>query len=84
MADIYKLLLDKLDAQSILSPEEASKRPASLWLSKENLECKAFARPKTTEELSIILKTCNEHSQTLCPTVDSQAWQEVRKPQPMT
>ena len=67
MADIYKLLLEKLDAQSILSPEEASKRPASLWLSKENLECKALARPKTTEELSIILKTCNEHSQTIVP-----------------
>lgn len=67
MSEILKELLKSIKKQSLLTAEEAASRPASLWLSTENLSCKALARPKDTHELSEILKICNEHGQTVVP-----------------
>ena len=51
----------------MLSRAEASQRIASNWRQDANLDCLALLRPKTTEEVSGMLKICNEFHQPIVP-----------------
>jgi len=67
MTSIVDLLTEAVGKESILTQTEAAQRPASLWLSKDNLNCKALLRPSSTEQVADILKLCHEHAQTVVP-----------------
>ena len=60
MSTIVDLLIKTFGQDSVLTHEEAALRVASNWRHKGNLDCLALLRPKTTEEVSEMLKTCND------------------------
>jgi len=57
---IVELLIEKFGKASVLTHEEAALRVASNWKHKGNMDCLALLRPKTTEEVSEMLRTCND------------------------
>ena len=67
MTSIVDLLIQAVGKDAILTQIEAAERPASRWLSTDNLSCKALARPITTDDVATILRLCNEHNQTVVP-----------------
>lgn len=67
MINIVEQLIEAVGKDCILTQEEASARPASVWRAGQSLNCKALARPKTTEELSEIMKVCFANNQTVVP-----------------
>jgi len=60
MSTIVELLIKTFGQDSVLTREEAALRVASNWRHKGNLDCLALLRPKTTQEVSEMLKTCND------------------------
>lgn len=67
MINIIEQLIAAVGKDSILTQEEASTRPASVWRAGQNLNCKALARPKSTAELSKIMEVCFANNQTVVP-----------------
>ncbi len=67
MLNIVQTLINALGSDCVLTHEQAQTRPASLWTDKSNLNCLALLRPKTTEEVSLILKICNANNQPIVP-----------------
>lgn len=67
MINIVEQLIEAVGKDCILTQEEASARPASVWRAGQSLTCKALARPKTTKELSEIMKVCFANNQTVVP-----------------
>ncbi|HEV8507413.1 MAG TPA: FAD-binding oxidoreductase [Chitinophagaceae bacterium] len=60
MSTIVELLIKTFGKDSVLSHEEAALRVASNWRHKGALDCLALLRPKTTSEVSEMLRTCND------------------------
>ena len=67
MSTIVKLLIEQFGKESVLTHEEAGLRVASNWTHKGNLDCLALLRPKTTKEVSEMLKICNDLDQPVVP-----------------
>lgn len=67
MNDLIQELVSRFGSECILTSQEASQRPASLWTAGKNLTCKALARPKSTKELSEIMKICYAYEQAVVP-----------------
>jgi len=59
MSTLVELLIKTFGKDSVLTHEEASLRVASNWRHKGNLDCLALLRPKTTTEVSEMLRTCS-------------------------
>jgi FAD/FMN-containing dehydrogenase len=60
MSTIVELLIKTFGKDSVLTHEEAALRVASNWRHKGHLDCLALLRPKTTKEVSEMLRTCND------------------------
>jgi len=60
MSTIVDLLIKTFGKESVLTHEEAALRVASNWRHKGHLDCLALLRPKTTKEVSEMLRTCND------------------------
>lgn len=67
MNDIVEKLQELFGLECIFSQQEASQRPASIWMAGEALHCKALARPKSTDELAEIMRICHEYAQPVVP-----------------
>jgi len=67
MSTIVELLIEKFGKDSVLTHEEAALRVASNWRHKGNLDCLALLRPKTTKEVSEMLRICNDLGQPVVP-----------------
>ena len=67
MSKIIELLTETFGKDCVLTHAEASNRVASNWRQKENLDCLALLRPKTTGEVSKMLQICNEFNQPVVP-----------------
>jgi FAD/FMN-containing dehydrogenase len=65
--NLVEFLIETLGKDAILTYEEASVRPASVWRAGGNLQCKALAIPKNTSEVSEIMKICFANHQTVVP-----------------
>jgi FAD/FMN-containing dehydrogenase len=65
--NLVEFLINTLGKDTILTHEEASVRPASVWRAGENLQCKALTRPKSTADVSEIMKICFSNNQTVVP-----------------
>ena len=52
--------------KGILTGDDVSNRKAGIWID-EGIKAKAIVRPKNTEELSKVLKICNEKRATKKP-----------------
>lgn len=63
MSTIVDLLVTTFGKDAVLTREEASLRVASNWRQHGNLDCLALLRPKTTEEVSKMLRICNQFDQ---------------------
>jgi len=64
MTNIIRILKEELGNVTILSRDEASKRAVSYW-DNSPLQAKALIRPKTTQDVSTILRLCNGHGQSV-------------------
>lgn len=64
---VVQKLIETLGKECVLTHEEAAQRIASNWQKAGNLDCLALIRPKNTEEVSIVLKICNEAKQPIVP-----------------
>jgi FAD/FMN-containing dehydrogenase len=53
-----------LDESGLLLGSTVTERGAGIWRS-DNIQAQVLVRPKTTEEVSAILKLCNEHGQSV-------------------
>jgi FAD/FMN-containing dehydrogenase len=67
MPTIVELLIKTFGKDAVLTREEAALRVASNWKHKGNLDCLALLRPKTTKEVSGMLRMCNDHDQPIVP-----------------
>jgi FAD/FMN-containing dehydrogenase len=67
MSTIVEILIQTFGKECVRTRDEASVRVASNWRQTEHLDCLALLRPKTTEEVSQILKICNEFNQPVVP-----------------
>ncbi len=67
MAEIVSVLTAKFEKDCVLSHAEAGTRVASNWRQSGNLDCLALLRPRTTAELSEMLRICNEFGQPVVP-----------------
>jgi FAD/FMN-containing dehydrogenase len=67
MSKIVELLAETFGKDCVLTHEEASMRVASNWRQHENLDCLALLRPKMTEDVSQLLRICNEFNQPVVP-----------------
>jgi len=67
MSTIVESLIKTFGKDSVLTHEEASLRVASNWRHKGNLDCLALLRPKNTNEVSGMLRMCNDVGQPLVP-----------------
>ena len=65
--NLVETLINSVGKETILTHREASVRPASVWRAGANLQCKALARPKSTAEVSEIMKICFANNQTVVP-----------------
>ena len=52
--------------KGILTGDDVVNRKAGIWID-EGIKAKAIVRPKNTEELSKVLKICNENKQSVVP-----------------
>ena len=52
--------------KGILTGNDVANRKAGIWID-EGIKAKAIVRPKNTEELSKVLKICNEKKQPVVP-----------------
>jgi FAD/FMN-containing dehydrogenase len=59
MLTTVDLLTRTFGKDSVLTHEEAALRVASNWRHRGHLDCLALLRPKTTNEVSDMLRTCN-------------------------
>ncbi len=67
MPDLIDLFVEALGKEAVLNSDTAALRPASRWISTEPLRCKALLLPKSTEEVSKVLRICNDLGQTVVP-----------------
>ncbi|QHW01561.1 FAD-binding protein [Spirosoma endbachense] len=67
MSTIVEILIQTFGKECVRTRDEASVRVASNWRQTEHLNCLALLRPKTTEEVSKILRICNEFNQPVVP-----------------
>jgi FAD/FMN-containing dehydrogenase len=67
MPAIIDLLIKTFGKDHLLTHDEAADRVASNWRQHENLDCLALLRPKTTEQVSKMLRICNEFDQPVVP-----------------
>lgn len=61
--EIIKSLIDKIGNYNVLTDKELSDRYTHIWKMSEPLSAKCVALPKTTKEVSDILKICHAHQQ---------------------
>lgn len=64
MEDILKEISDIVGPSGMISGDDVKKRPND-WLSKTSCNAKAIIRPKTTEDISAILKKCHAVGQSV-------------------
>lgn len=64
MSDIVKILEQKLGAGAVMSGKDAAQRAVSFW-DNSPVTAKALVRPRTTEEVSAILKLCSANGQSI-------------------
>ena len=62
MVDIVTTLIETLGKNSVLTGDDVSSRQAGLF-SPKSVEAKAIVRPRSTEEVSQVLKLCHEFGQ---------------------
>ena len=67
MSAIIELLIKTFGKDHVLTHDEAADRVASNWRQHENLDCLALLRPKMTEQVSKMLRICNEFDQPVVP-----------------
>lgn len=67
MSTIVELLIKTFGKDSVLTHEEAGLRVASNWKHKGSLDCLALLRPKNTNEVSGMMRICNDHDQPVVP-----------------
>jgi len=67
MSSIVETLIETFGSEVVLTADEAAMRVASNWRQDENLRCLALLRPKNTEQVSQMLKICNEFDQPVVP-----------------
>ena len=67
MSTIVTLLLEKFGKDAVLTHEEAGLRVASNWKHKGSLDCLALLRPQNTNEVSGMMRICNDHDQPVVP-----------------
>lgn len=63
MQKLISIFKDKLDKAAILLESDIGDSYSSDWSHESPVKPKLVLRPSTTEEVSFILKTCNEHNQ---------------------
>ena len=61
------LLIKTFGKDHVLTHDEAADRVASNWRQHENLDCLALLLPKTTGQVSNMLRICNEFDQPVVP-----------------
>ena len=62
MADLIETIRNIVGETGIISGDDVATRPAD-WLGHTNCQAKAIIRPKTTEELSEVMKLCHTSNQ---------------------
>ncbi len=67
MVNIIQKLLNVLGHEVVVSRKAASERSAGIWKSPGNLNVKALLLPRTTGEVSQIMKICHEYAQPVVP-----------------
>lgn len=67
MSKIVDLLTQTFGKDRVLNHIEAGARIASNWQKSANLDCLALLRPKTTEEVSKMMRICHEFNQPVVP-----------------
>ena len=65
MPTLIKLILDKLNPQQVLLGESLKERYYHIWKMEQPLNVVAVILPKSTEEVSHILKICNQFKQSV-------------------
>ncbi|MCG8608371.1 FAD-binding oxidoreductase [bacterium] len=63
MSDIITKLTPLLDRDAILTGDDVTSRSANNWGRPSSVEAKAIIRPRTTEEVSAVLRICNQAEQ---------------------
>ncbi len=61
---VVQALIDRLGADAVMLDDDVTSRAAGIWRS-DNIAARVLLRPRTTEEVSIALRTCHEHNQTV-------------------
>ena len=64
MTGILRKLQDELGSDLVVAAEPLRDRATSYWDSSPT-EAKCLVRPETTEQLSLVMRTCNEHRQSV-------------------
>jgi FAD/FMN-containing dehydrogenases len=64
-APIINELKEKIGAEKVLTGESVKERYFHVWQMDESLNAKAVLLPKTTQEVSDILKICHAHKQSV-------------------
>ena len=67
MSKIVDLLIGTFGKDTVLSHADAGVRYAGNWRQNEHLDCLALLRPKTTGELSQMMRICYEFNQPVVP-----------------
>jgi len=67
MQSIVELLIENFGKHCVLTREEAGIRVAANWKQPGNLNCLALLLPATTQEVSKMLRLCNEFNQPVVP-----------------
>ncbi len=63
MTPVISLLQKKLGQDKVLLGDDVKERYSHIWKMDQPLQAKAYLLPRTTQDISDILKTCNEHHQ---------------------
>ena len=67
MISIVEKLIKTFGSEAVLTADQSAMRVASNWRQHENLRCLALLRPKNTQQVSQMLKICNEFNQPVVP-----------------
>lgn len=66
MTDLVSDLRALLDEKGVLTGEDVSSRMIHVWYQRP-IEARCIVRPRTTAEVSAVLRLCHEHGQTVVP-----------------
>jgi FAD/FMN-containing dehydrogenase len=64
MSDVIQALINALGEDGVLTGEDVRQRQSGIWR-RDGIQAKALLRPRSTEQVSVAMKICYDHDQTV-------------------